>query len=89
METFNKTLDEGQAGDDVGLLLRGVTRAEVRGGTIVCAPGSIESVKLFQVYISTLCIIYIPGKHCVQSRSIYDLRHNRGNNIIFKPPRPL
>lgn len=48
VETFNKTLDEGQAGDDVGLLLRGVTRAEVRGGTIVCAPGSIESVKLFQ-----------------------------------------
>ena len=52
VETFNKTLDEGQAGDDVGVLLRGVTRADVRGGTIICAPGSIESIRSFQVKYS-------------------------------------
>lgn len=48
IETFNKTLDEGQAGDDVGVLLRGVVRGDIKGGTIICAPNSISSVKQFQ-----------------------------------------
>jgi len=48
IETFNKTLEEGQAGDDVGVLLRGVARTDIKGGTIICAPNSIKSVKQFE-----------------------------------------
>lgn len=48
IETFNKTLDQAQAGDDVGVLLKGINRNDVRGGTMICAPNSIKSIKTFQ-----------------------------------------
>ena len=51
IETFNKTLDQAQAGDDVGVLLRGINRNDIKGGTMVCAPGSIKSIKRFQVHV--------------------------------------
>ena len=38
---FSKLLDEGQAGDNVGVLLRGTKRTEVERGQVVCKPGSI------------------------------------------------
>jgi len=41
IEMFNKTLDEGQAGDNVGILLRGTKKEEVRRGQVVAKPGSI------------------------------------------------
>jgi len=41
IEMFRKSLDEGRAGDDVGLLLRGTKREEVERGQVVCKPGSI------------------------------------------------
>src|SRR5439155_6268719 len=41
VEMFNKTLQEGQAGDNVGLLLRGIERSEVERGQVLAKPGSI------------------------------------------------
>jgi elongation factor Tu len=55
VEMFHKTLDEGQAGDNVGLLLRGVERDEIERGMVVAAPGSITPHKRFmtEVYVLT------------------------------------
>ncbi|MCK8624710.1 elongation factor Tu [Apilactobacillus xinyiensis] len=55
LEMFRKTLDEGEAGDNVGMLLRGVNRDQVVRGQVVAAPGSITTHKKFegQVYILT------------------------------------
>jgi elongation factor Tu len=55
VEMFHKTLDTGQAGDNVGLLLRGIDREEVERGMVVAAPGSITPHKKFQseVYVLT------------------------------------
>jgi len=41
VEMFRKLLDEGQAGDNVGLLLRGVDKDELKRGMVIAAPGSI------------------------------------------------
>jgi elongation factor Tu len=55
VEMFRKTLDEGQAGDNVGLLLRGVEKDEVERGQVVAAPGSITPHTKFkgEVYVLT------------------------------------
>jgi elongation factor Tu len=55
VEMFRKTLDEGRAGDDVGVLLRGTKREEVERGQVVAKPGSITPHTKFkaQVYILT------------------------------------
>ena len=53
VEMFKQTLDEGQAGDNVGLLLRGWKRDEVERGQVLAKPGSITPHKKFtaQVYV--------------------------------------
>jgi len=53
VEMFRKTLDEGLAGDNVGLLLRGVNREEIERGQVVAKPGSINPHTKFEaeVYI--------------------------------------
>ena len=53
VEMFRKLLDEGQAGDNVGLLLRGVDKDEVRRGMVICHPGKVKPHDHFkaQVYI--------------------------------------
>jgi elongation factor Tu len=53
VEMFRKLLDEGQAGDNVGVLLRGTKREEVERGQVLCAPGSITPHTKFEaeVYI--------------------------------------
>ncbi|MGD2253910.1 MAG: elongation factor Tu [Anaerolineales bacterium] len=55
VEMFHKTLDEGQAGDNVGLLLRGIERDEVERGMVIAAPKSITPHKKFlsEVYVLT------------------------------------
>jgi elongation factor Tu len=52
---FQKTLDEGQAGDNVGCLLRGVERDEVERGQVLAKPGSIHPHTTFraEVYVLT------------------------------------
>jgi elongation factor Tu len=53
VEMFRKLLDQGQAGDNVGVLLRGTKREEVERGQVLCKPGSITPHKKFkaQVYV--------------------------------------
>jgi len=55
VEMFNKTLDEGQSGDNVGLLLRGVEKKELERGQVCAAPGSITPHTKFvaEVYVLT------------------------------------
>ena len=53
VEMFRKLLDEGRAGDNVGVLLRGTKRDEVERGQVLCKPGSIKPHKKFkgEVYV--------------------------------------
>jgi elongation factor Tu len=55
VEMFHKMLDQGQAGDNVGLLLRGIDRDEVERGMVIAAPKSITPHKKFmsEVYVLT------------------------------------
>jgi elongation factor Tu len=53
VEMFKKLLDEGRAGDNVGLLLRGIEKDEVERGQVIAKPGSIKPFKKFkgEVYV--------------------------------------
>ena len=53
VEMFRKILDRGEAGDNVGLLLRGIDKDEIRRGMVIAKPGSIKPHKKFkaEVYI--------------------------------------
>jgi elongation factor Tu len=53
VEMFQKTLDQGQAGDNVGCLLRGVERTEIERGQVLAKPGSIKPLTQFsaEVYV--------------------------------------
>ncbi|MBE5935787.1 MAG: elongation factor Tu [Lachnospiraceae bacterium] len=55
IEMFRKLLDEAQAGDNIGALLRGVQRTEIERGQVLCKPGSVTCHKKFtaQVYVLT------------------------------------
>ena len=54
VEMFKKTLNEGQAGDNCGLLLRGLKRDEVLRGQVLCKPGSIKPHSKFEAEIYVL-----------------------------------
>jgi elongation factor Tu len=56
VEMFRKLLDEGQAGDNVGILLRGTKREEVERGQVLAKPGSITPHKKFE------CEVYVLSK---------------------------
>jgi len=56
VEMFRKLLDKGQAGDNVGVLLRGTKREEVERGQVLCLPGSITPNTKFE------CEIYVLSK---------------------------
>ena len=56
VEMFRKILDDGQAGDNVGLLLRGVEKDDIRRGMVICAPGSITPHTEFK------CEVYVLSK---------------------------
>ncbi|MCB9838461.1 MAG: elongation factor Tu [Phycisphaeraceae bacterium] len=55
VEMFNKTLDSGMAGDNVGVLLRGVEKDQIERGQVLCKPGSIKPHTKFkgEVYVLT------------------------------------
>jgi len=55
VEMFRKTLDEGVAGDNIGVLLRGIDREDVERGQVLAKPGSIRPLTKFkgQVYVLT------------------------------------
>jgi elongation factor Tu len=55
VEMFNKLLDEGQAGDNIGALLRGIEKEDIERGQVLCKPGSITPHTQFEaeVYVLT------------------------------------
>jgi elongation factor Tu len=54
VEMFRKELDQGQAGDNVGLLLRGVDKESIERGQVLAAPGSIKPHKKFKAEVYAL-----------------------------------
>ncbi|PIS07529.1 elongation factor Tu [Candidatus Berkelbacteria bacterium CG10_big_fil_rev_8_21_14_0_10_43_13] len=54
VEMFKKMLDQGQAGDNVGLLLRGIERTDIERGQILCKPGSITPHTEFEAELYVL-----------------------------------
>ena len=51
VEMFRKSMDHGQAGDNVGLLLRGLKRDDIMRGQVIAAPGVVKTYKKFEVCI--------------------------------------
>ncbi len=56
VEMFRKILDRGEAGDNAGLLLRGIDKDAIRRGMVICKPGSVKPHKKFK------CEVYVLGK---------------------------
>ena len=56
VEMFRKLLDRGEAGDNAGLLLRGIEKEDVRRGMVICAPGSVKPHMKFK------CEVYVLSK---------------------------
>ncbi|VAI40352.1 unnamed protein product [Triticum turgidum subsp. durum] len=54
VEMFKKMMDHGEAGDNVGLLLRGLKRGDVERGQVVCKPGTVKTYKKFEAEIYVL-----------------------------------
>jgi elongation factor Tu len=54
VEMFNKLLDQGQAGDNIGALLRGIERKDVERGQVLCKPGSITPHKKMKATVYAL-----------------------------------
>ncbi|MCB0685850.1 MAG: elongation factor Tu [Saprospiraceae bacterium] len=56
VEMFRKILTRGEAGDNAGLLLRGIDKEDIKRGMVICAPGSVKPHKKFK------CEVYVLGK---------------------------
>jgi len=54
VEMFRKILDRGEAGDNVGLLLRGIEKADIKRGMIICKPGSVNPHAHFKAEVYVL-----------------------------------
>mgnify|MGYP000538570357 CR=1 FL=1 len=54
VEMFRKLLDQGEAGDNVGLLLRGIDKNEIKRGMVLCKPGQIKPHSKFKASIYVL-----------------------------------
>jgi elongation factor Tu len=54
VEMFKKLLDYGMAGDNVGCLLRGLKREDVKRGQVLCAPGTVSTAKKFEAEVYAL-----------------------------------
>ncbi len=57
VEMFRKLLDYGEAGDNAGLLLRGIEKEAIRRGMVICKPGTVKPHKHFK------CEVYVLGKN--------------------------
>ena len=56
VEMFRKILTRGEAGDNAGILLRGIDKKDIKRGMVICAPGSVKPHKHFK------CEVYVLGK---------------------------
>lgn len=55
IEMFHKILEEAQAGDQLGALVRGIKRDDIRRGMILCKPGTMKSYDNIEAQV---CIVY-------------------------------
>ena len=51
---FHKLLDRGEAGDNLGALVRGLKREEVKRGMVLCAPGTVKSHTKFEAQVTSV-----------------------------------
>jgi elongation factor Tu len=54
VEMFRKILDRGEAGDNVGLLLRGIEKSQIKRGMIICKPGTVKPHSHFKAEVYVL-----------------------------------
>jgi len=54
VEMFRKLLDRGEAGDNAGILLRGIDKSDIRRGMVICKPGSVTPHKKFKAEVYVL-----------------------------------
>ncbi len=54
VEMFRKILDRGEAGDNVGLLLRGIDKEQIKRGMVICAPGTVKTHTKFEAEVYVL-----------------------------------
>jgi elongation factor Tu len=54
VEMFRKILDRGEAGDNVGLLLRGIEKSDIKRGMVICKPGSVKPHAKFKAEVYVL-----------------------------------
>merc|ERR550517_1135243 len=80
IETFHKTLDQGAAGDQMGVLLKGLKRDDVRRGMFACKPGTKKQHNqlVVQVYIMNKDEggsdqPLVPGKQCIVYSNTWDV----------------
>ena len=71
VEMFKKLLDEGQAGDNAGLLLRGIEKKDIRRGMVICKPGSIRRTLNLRVR----CMYY-------QKKKVDVILHSLTNTVL-------
>ena len=91
VEMFRKILDQGEAGDNIGCLLRGTKREEVERGQVVAAPGSITPHKKFTCeasHVNFLCGVIEPGAATTCPRSTSSRFVPRRRQPILSPASP-
>ena len=59
VEMFRKILDRGEAGDNVGILLRGIEKTDIKRGMVICKPGSVKPHDKFEAEVYILSLIHI------------------------------
>ena len=60
LEMFHKMLDQGQAGDQLGALVRGIKKEDIRRGMVLCQPGSVKSHTVFKAQVGeSVCVLYV------------------------------
>ncbi len=89
VEMFRKLLDEGQAGDNVGILLRGTKREEVERGQVLAKPGSITPHAKFECEVYVLSQGRGRAPHAVlqQLPAAVLLPHHRCDRAAWSCPR--
>ena len=54
VEMFRKILEKGEAGDNAGILLRGIEKADIKRGMVICKPGSVKPHAKFKAEVYVL-----------------------------------
>lgn len=67
VEMFKKSLNQGQAGDNVGLLVRGIKREDVLRGQVACKPGTIKPHQKCALGRFWLCFVTEAARHVTES----------------------